>query len=349
MSMKFGLHFQLPCSASQSPVQRYQETLAQAAYAETLGFESVWPVEQHFNADFSILPSPLLLLAALTERTRTLRLGIGIVLLPLTQPVRVAEEIATLDILSNGRVEFGVGRGVFPSHFAGFGIPQLESRDRLIESLDLIRQAWTQERVTFHGRFFTIDNLSIVPKPVQQPHPPIRVAANTVETFELMGRLGYSILIASQVNTFPKLRELAPLYHQARRTAGHPPATGEEISLLSPLYVAPSAAQVQQEVGPSIAHFLHTLSSSFSGGGAATTPLLQEAAERVRRITYEQVCETMATFATPAACIERLQQVRQDFNPGRIICWFNPGGLVPHEQVLRSMKLFAEQVMPHFA
>lgn len=346
--MKFGLHFQLPCSGNQNPIQRYQETLAQAAHAETLGFESVWPVEQHFNADFSILPSPLLLLAALAERTRTIRLGIGIVLLPLTQPVRVAEEIATLDILSHGRVEFGVGRGVFPSHFAGFGIPQSESRDRLSESLDLIRQAWTQERVTFHGRFFTVDNLSIVPKPVQQPHPPIRVAANTSETFELMGRLGYPILVASQVNTFPKLRELVPFYHQARREADHSLANGEEISLLSPLYVAPTSAQVQQEVGPSIAHFLHTLSSSFSGGNTPTTPLLQEAAERMRRITYEQVCETMATFATPEACIERLRWVQQEFNPGRVICWFNPGGLVPHTHVLRSMELFAAKVMPHF-
>ena len=90
--MKFGLHFQLPCYGSQSPVQRYRDTLEQSVHAEALGFESVWPVEQHFNADLSITPAPLLLLAALAERTRTLRLGIAIVLLPLSHPIRVAEE-----------------------------------------------------------------------------------------------------------------------------------------------------------------------------------------------------------------------------------------------------------------
>ncbi|HJY79554.1 MAG TPA: LLM class flavin-dependent oxidoreductase, partial [Candidatus Binatia bacterium] len=166
--MKFGLHYQLPCSGSQSPVQRYRDTLDQAIYAEALGFESVWPVEQHFNPNLSILPSPLLMLAALAERTRTLRLGIAIVLLPLSHPIRVAEEIATLDVLSNGRVEFGIGRGSIPTHFTGFGLNQAESRERMLESLEVILKAWNSERLSFQGKFYQINNLSIVPKPVQQ-------------------------------------------------------------------------------------------------------------------------------------------------------------------------------------
>lgn len=161
--MKFGLHYQLPCSPTQSAVQRYRDTIAQAVYAETLGFESVWPVEQHFDAGFSILPSPLLLLSAIAERTQTLRLGIGIILLPLSHPVRVAEEIATLDVLSNGRVEFGIGRGVFPSHFTGFGIPQEESRERFLEALQVVRQAWTTERCSFKG--------SSLPSPISRLSP----------------------------------------------------------------------------------------------------------------------------------------------------------------------------------
>src|SRR5207237_8661075 len=136
--------------------------LTQATYAEALGFESVWPVEQHFNADLSILPAPLLMLAALAERTRTLRLGIAIVLLPLSHPLRVAEEIATLDVLSNGRVEFGIGRGSLPEHFKGFGISQSESRERFLEALDIIRQAWTHERICHQGRFFQIGKVAVV-------------------------------------------------------------------------------------------------------------------------------------------------------------------------------------------
>src|SRR5215472_15302189 len=146
--MKFGIHYQ-SFSGSQ-PVQWFRDTLDQAVYAEALGFESVWPVEQHFISDLSILSAPLLFLAAVAERTTTLRLGIAIILLPLSHPIRVAEEIATLDVLSNGRVEFGIGRGAIPAHFSGFGIPQGESRDRFLEGIQIILDAWKSQRISYH-------------------------------------------------------------------------------------------------------------------------------------------------------------------------------------------------------
>lgn len=350
--MKFGLHYQLPHSPNESAVTRYRNSLDQAAYGETLGFESVWPVEQHFNAEFSMLPSPLLWLAALAERTRAIRLGIGIILLPLSHPVRVAEEIATLDTLSNGRVEFGIGRGVFPTHFAGFGIPQSESRERLLEGLELILRAWTQERLSYDGRFFKVHDLSVVPRPVQQPHPPVHVAANTPETYELMGRLGYSILSAAQVNTFPKLREMIPIYRRAYRSAGHQGSEQETLTLLSPVFVGESAAQVRDIVEPSIMRFIQTVIDAFppfGNDGSEKNRLLQEAADRLRQTTFEQVCETMAIYETPEACVERLKTYEQEFHMGRMLCWFNTGGLIAHEDIKRSMELFAAEVMPHFS
>ncbi len=350
--MKFGLHFQLPCTTTQSPVQRYRDTLDQAIHAETLGFESVWPVEQHFNPELSILPSPLLLLSALAERTRTLRLGIAIILLPLSHPIRVAEEVATLDVLSNGRVEFGIGRGSLPNHFSGFGVDQAESRERMLEALAMIRQAWTQDRVSFQGQFFQVENISVVPQPVQQPHPPIRVAANSAETFELMGRLGYPIFVASQVNPFAKMREYIPLYREARAAAGHPDGGGEDITLLGPLYVGASHAQIRQELEPSIRRFLESVAAIATAQGATLgkqSQRVKEVFDRVRRMTYEKVDEVMAIFDTPDACAERLKQLEAEFGMGRFVCWFNPGGMVPHAQVMRSMELFAAKVMPHFA
>jgi natural product biosynthesis luciferase-like monooxygenase protein len=346
--MKFGLHYQLPCSGSQSPVQRYRDTLDQAIYAEALGFESVWPVEQHFNPNLSILPSPLLMLAALAERTRTLRLGIAIVLLPLSHPIRAAEEIATLDVLSNGRVEFGIGRGSIPTHFTGFGLNQAESRERMLESLEIILQAWTSERLSFRGKFYQINDLSIVPKPVQQPHPPIRVAANSVDTFELMGQLGYPIFVAAQVNPFHKIREYLPLYRQARKAAGHPDHGGEDVTLLTPLYIGNDPAQIRQELEPSIKHFLQAVATLYASAGLLLEGRIKEVLERVQRMTYEQICKVMAVFDTPDACVERLKGFQQEFGMGRVICWFNPGGMVPHQQVMRSMELFATKVMPHF-
>jgi alkanesulfonate monooxygenase SsuD/methylene tetrahydromethanopterin reductase-like flavin-dependent oxidoreductase (luciferase family) len=356
--MKFGLHFQLPCSPDQSPVQRYRDTLDQAAHAETLGFDSVWPVEQHFNPDLSIMPAPLLMLAALAERTRTLRLGIAIILLPLSHPLRVAEEIATLDVISNGRVEFGIGRGAVPNHFRAFGVPIAENRDRFVEGLEVIRQAWTSDRVSFHGRFFDIEGVAVVPKPVQQPHPPIGVAVNSEETLAMTGRMGLPIYVASQVNPFHRIKRFLPIYHDARQAAGHPAAAANDITILTPLYVGESAAQVRREVEPSIRHFLSTVTSLYGASGTAPPGLarprsdaaanLKETLERLARMTYEQVCERMAVFDTPEACVERLQGFRKDFGMGRVICWFNPGGQVPHAQVMRSMEMFAVKVMPHF-
>lgn len=346
--MKFGLHYQLPCRPEQSAVQRYRDTIEQAVYAETLGFESVWPVEQHFNAELSISPAPLLTLSAIAERTQSLRLGIAIVLLSLAHPVRVAEEIATLDVISNGRVEFGVGRGSIPSHFTGYGLQQSESRERMLESLELILQAWQSERFSFHGQFWTVENAAIVPKPVQQPHPPVRVAANSADTFEWAGRNGYPIFVASQVNPFRKIKELLPIYRQAKKAAGHGEQSLDDVTLLGPLYVAEDPVQLRRELEPSIRRFLQSIASIYASAGPMPEGRIKEVMERVQQMTYEKVCEVMAIFETPEGCIARLKQYQQDFGMGRMICWFNPGGMVAHEHVLRSMELFAKKVMPHF-
>ncbi len=347
--MKFGLHYQLPCHDGQSAVQRYRDTIEQAAHAEALGFESVWPVEQHFDTDLSILSAPLLMLAAVAERTRTLRLGIAIILLPLSHPVRMAEEIATLDVISNGRAEFGIGRGSLPEHFSGFGISQSENRDRFLEGLDIILKAWSNEQLSYHGQFFDIEDLSVVPKPVQQPHPPIRVAANSPETFELMGQMGIPIFAAAQVNPFLKIKEYLPIYREARAAAGHPDRGGEDVTILVPTYVANTRAQVRQEMEPSIMRWLQSAAARYTSRLQAGMQAAPERYERIRSMTWERAGQVMGVFDTPEACVDRLHQLQEDFNTDRFITWFNQGGLVPHAQVMRSMELFAAKVMPHFA
>jgi alkanesulfonate monooxygenase SsuD/methylene tetrahydromethanopterin reductase-like flavin-dependent oxidoreductase (luciferase family) len=251
-------------------------------------------------------------------------------------------------VLSNGRVEFGIGRGSLPEHFRGFGIPQSESRERFLEGLDIIRQAWTKPRISHRGRFFQLGDVSVVPKPVQQPHPPVRVAANSPDTFEMMGQLGLPIFVASQVNPFPRIREYLPLYRHACAAAGHPDDNPDDVTILMPTYVAESRSQVRQEMEESILRWLQSVTARYKNPEAGP-PLMRERLERVRRMTYEQACETMGIFETPPACVERLQQFREEFKMGRLICWFNQGGLVPHIQVMRSMELFAAKVMPQLA
>jgi hypothetical protein len=152
--MRFGFFDQLPCAEGYSERQRYQDIMAQIELGDALGFQTAWLGELHFSRPFSILANPLMVLAAAAQRTRRIRLGTAVTLLPLHNPVKVAEEAATADILSDGRLEFGVGRGTAPLHYVGYDIPQEESRERFEEGLDFILQAWTHESFSYQGKYF---------------------------------------------------------------------------------------------------------------------------------------------------------------------------------------------------
>ena len=140
--MKFDLFYQLPAVAGQGSDQRYAELIEEAREADRLGFHTVWLAEVHFMHRFSLLPAPMMLLAAIAQATQRLKTGLAVNLIPLHHPARLAEESATLDVLSNGRMEFGAGRGSFTSNYRGYQIPIEQSRERLPETLEFIRQAW---------------------------------------------------------------------------------------------------------------------------------------------------------------------------------------------------------------
>ncbi|MBD0256393.1 MAG: LLM class flavin-dependent oxidoreductase [Cytophagales bacterium] len=350
--MQFGIHYLMSCAPDQQPARRYQDTIEQAVAAEALGFESVWPVEQHFNQELSALPCPTQLLAAIAARTRTLRLGTGIAQLGLHHPLRVAEEIATLDVLSGGRVEFGVGRGGNPAHFAGFNVPMSESRERMAESLAYLRLAFSGEKFSFGGRFFPGEDLCLVPQPVQQPGPPVTVAVNSADTALLAAREGYPIVIALHVSPLPKARELVRLYEDARREAGHPPHEG--ISLLLPLCVGEGEAAVRRAMAPAIGRFVHLTTSLLAASThrmatEAERQSLRALCERLSQTTYDSMNGNMGVFGTADACVERLQHLAETLGVRRFIGWFNLVGAVPNDQALRSIERFSASVMPQFS
>src|SRR5207245_7321971 len=166
--MRFGFFDQLPCAGADSEYQRYQDLIAQIELGDALGFDTVWLGELHFSRTFSILADPLMVLAAAAQRTSRIRLGTAVTLLPLHSPVKIAEEAATADILSNGRLEFGVGRGV-AYQYRGYGIPQEESRERFEEALDFILKAWTRDTFSFDGKHLRAQYISIVHRPTHSP------------------------------------------------------------------------------------------------------------------------------------------------------------------------------------
>src|SRR5499426_1893455 len=177
--MRFGFFDQLSCATGYTERQRYRDILAQIELGDEVGFDTVWLGELHFSRTFSVLADPLMVLAAAAQRTTRIRLGTAVTLLPLHNPVKIAEEAAIADILSDGRLELGCGRGTAPLHYAGYDIPQDESRDRFEEALDFIVQAWTQAQFSYEGKYFRARDLTVVPRPVQSPHPPVRIAANS--------------------------------------------------------------------------------------------------------------------------------------------------------------------------
>lgn len=345
--MKFGLFYQLPCATTQDATTRYQETIEQIVYAEALGFDTAWLAELHFNPSFSIMPAPLILAAALAQRTTRIRLGTAVLLLPLQHPLRTAEEAAVVDLLSQGRLELGVGRGMIAIHFQGFNIPREESRDRFEEALTIIKQAWTQEKFQFEGKYYHVPETTVVPKPLQKPHPPLRIAANSAETAVFAGEQGYSVFVASPINSGAKLAEQVERYRQVFRTAGHD-RSREDVAIAFPVYVADSAAQVRHEVEASFLNYFQAISHQARLGDRDNSPAyayLREIRKRVEAVTWEQL-EKIAFYGSPLTCIRKIEETYAQCQMDQLICWFNPGGLVPHRQVLASMKRFAEEVMP---
>ncbi len=347
--MKFGVHFQIACGLNQTPSQRYRESLEQAVYAESLGFESVWPVEQHFNSRVSVLPAPMLFLSAIASKTTRIKLGTAITILPLNHPIRIAEELATLDNISDGRVEFGFGRGSMPAHFGGFGVPLEESRERMLESLHIIESLISEDKCTITGKYFKLEGVSLSPKPVQAPFPTPIAAANSRETFELMGKLGYPVSAASHINPFFLLKDMIPVYRDAFHESGHSESKQCSVDLLCPVFVGRSSSEVESIMQESLNNLKQVALEQIAPAlNDMSIPGLQEKVEYLKNMSFQQLNRDMAIFEDVDNCVERIGELQRMFNINRLICWFNPGGLVPHEEILRSMELFSKKVMPEF-
>jgi alkanesulfonate monooxygenase SsuD/methylene tetrahydromethanopterin reductase-like flavin-dependent oxidoreductase (luciferase family) len=343
--MRFGFFDQLPCATGFSERQRYRDIIAHIELGDTLGFDAAWLGELHFSRTFSILADPLMVLAAAAQRTTRIRLGTAVTLLPLHNPVKIAEEAATADILSDGRLEFGVGRGTAPLHYAGYGIPQEESRERFEEALDFILRGWTNETFSFEGKHFRVQGLSLVPRPVQSPHPPVRIAANSPNTFPLAGRRKLPIFATPLINPPDKLKEGLGVYRDTL-----PAGTPGDAALAFPVHVATSRAQARQECEAGLLRFLREAAERLRPLGQADIKSFEafhQVLARIERVKYEDFDREMGVFGDPEYCVERVQALQREYGMDEFICYFNQGGIMDHAMVKQSMTSFARDVMPH--
>ena len=349
--MKFGmLHlFESPVDKTEYQVMKEQLDLMRSA--EDLGFDSVWPAEHHFS-DYGYCASPALSLAAIASVTKRIRLGTGVMVLPFHNPIRVAEELAMLDLMSDGRLDFGAGRGYQPLEFKGFQIDQAKSRGIFNESLEVIMQAWTQERVNFKGVHFNIQDQVVRPKPLQKPHPPVWVASLSEATFPMVGKWGFNLLCAPVFGfQGQSATDLLNSYRQALRSAGHDPAT-KEIAALCMVYCAETTEQARREFSGSVMWYYRTIAKYIAPpagqGPVKTYELYTKTRDLAANVSFDQLLDAGALVCGDRDhCIEQIAAMKEKFGFTQLLCWTRMGGL-DTKKVLKSMELMQKHVIPYF-
>ena len=216
--MNFGMFTDFHVRGGNTQAESFDESFDQVMEAERLGFDTVWLAEHHFSPERAVLASPMIVASAICAKTERIRIGLAVQVLPLTNPLRVAEEAATVDHISKGRFEFGIGRSGLTRYYQGYNVQYEESRPRFLEALAIITKAWNQEQFSYAGQFNSYENVTVVPKPLQQPHPPITVAVAGEDTFPLIGSMGHSIFVSMNTPKEQLINRLAA-YTKSRKEA----------------------------------------------------------------------------------------------------------------------------------
>ena len=350
MPFEFGIFHEFPRGAEQTDAEAFAESFAQIDAAERWRLDVIWLAELHFLPERSVASAPLLIASAIAMRTRHVRIGIAVQVLPLCHPLRLAEEVATLDHITNGRVIFGVGRSGFPRTYEAYGVPYEESRERFAEVLEILKRSWSDNRLSFEGRFHKFQNITIVPRPLQKPYPPLRIAATSADTFPVIGAMGLPIFVAVRLGTIEELAPNIAAYREAYRSAGH--AGQGQVYLRVPIYVGKTDAQARADPEESIMRLYRTLGVQLED--SATRPGVRASEERADRgqalqtISYEDALRDKVIVGTPESVAERMEHLTRKLGLNGVLAEVNCGGLIPNEKVMRSLQLMCEEVVPRF-
>ena len=350
--MKFGL-FYLFSKFGDIPQERiFSEVLEEIDYGEELGFDSVWLPEHHFSV-YGTLGNPMTFAAAIAQRTKRMLIGTAVMVLPFQHPLRLAEDAALVDALSGGRLLLGIGRGYQVPEFDVLDVPQHASRAMFLESLEIIKKAFTEDNFSYEGNFWKVRNATVFPKPVQKPHPPIYWAGISPATYELAGRLGYPVLRGPNFTSISAVEQAYEVYTTRLLENGYDPE-GMDLPFSLKIYVAPTDEEAKAEIHHAL-WFYHTLARLLPGAPGRPTPAGYEQYPRdpsfLGELTPDQlwnagVDEGSGTvFGSPERVIEQLRFYQSRTRINHWMLWFKIGGL-EHHKVMRSMELFTKHVMP---
>jgi alkanesulfonate monooxygenase SsuD/methylene tetrahydromethanopterin reductase-like flavin-dependent oxidoreductase (luciferase family) len=361
--MRIGLFYQIqvpkPWTAS-SESQRIHEALEQIPVAEAQGFASVWFSEHHFRPVWSHNSAPDLTLAAVSQRTSRIRLGVGVVLAPIHHPLHVAARMATLDILSHGRVDVGLGRTGYPYQLTPYGTDLRDTRGMWQEFAEVLPRIWSEEEVSYQGTYYRIPRREVLPKPVQRPYPPLWSACGSDETARQSGGLGMGGLFGSEGGP-QRVGELMALYRATLGSAAHSHAPRTKLMTAGYCHEDPEvAARRGTEL---VAWYLEQQRERarlvWRDYDPANVPIdYQGYYARDRRLaagphpgepTPAEVQEEGTKFCvgTPADCIRFLETYEAlGIDEVLLLCAVGPAA---HAEALNTIRLLGEAVIPHFA
>ena len=345
--MKFAMFTHMPWPEGYDPSQIFAETLEQVQYAEELGFYSAWFAEHHFSR-YSMGSSSLVVASAAAARTKTIRLATGVLIPTLHNPIRLAEDAATVDSISGGRLDVGFGRGTMGYEYGGFNIAEEGSQERFQECIKIIQGLWTTTEFSFQGEYYNVNKLNLVPPPVQKPHPPIYIAASrTPATLEFVVSNGYKLCAAVVQDTAAALDLCHRFVKMSAEAGTNIPMS--DIPFFRYFYVAETAEQARKDAEARLNWVLDTVQYRSTFSESSEVPYSIEDWRKARTklpLSYDYLHDNRAFVGDPEYCIARIQELR-DQGVEYFGCNFAIGG-IEHEKVMRSMELFAREVMPHF-
>ena len=340
--MQFGTFLLLQSPSAQPSETLYARGTEIAQAADELGFDSIWCAEHHFST-YGYLSRPLMYAVHLANQTKRIRVGTMVIVLPLHHPLVVAEEIATADLLSGGRLDIGLGRGYQNYEFARLEQDLGQSRERWDESVDVLLKAFEGKPFSHEGKFFNFPETSVFPQPLQDPHPPIWVVAQSEESVAATVKRGFNLVSGGFGVPLERLRQFREGFDEL--VAKAPPAKPVHVSTQRPVYVTDSEADARAAVEEARWNMRVTLSlrnnrERVEKGRAIAEPFENEP-------TTDELLEKFMVIGTPDTCIDRIRAVHGAMRMDHFNCsfWF---GDMPQEKILRSMQLFSEEVMPAF-
>ncbi len=355
--MKFGLMYEIGMANPDQPgieQQRYQETLAQVELADEVGFDYFWSVEHHFLKGFSHCSAPEVLYGAVSQRTKRIRIGHAVALLPgqYNHPVRVAERVAVLDILSNGRADLSTGRSTTLIEMEGFQVDPEETRAQWLEAINMIPRMWTEDPFSHEGHYYKIPPRSVVPKPVQKPHPPLWIAGGQPASFKPAGEMGLGMMCFS----IPGFDELGARIKSYREGLENAKPVGkfinDQFAATVLVHCAESDQEAREVAGPEAMWFLSMAAALYDPWKGREVPDSYKHhveainSERVDRTLDDQIRAGAFAFGNPDT-VSRILEDHEKLGVDQIMCIMQIGEL-SHQRIMNSIKLFGRYVIPHF-